>query len=358
MRVVEPRPARLRALLSALFAICLGACSLLDSGSIPRTYDVNVASAKVREDSILLNIVRASNFEPLNFVSLSKYTGTQTVASSAGFTINNGVDFAAVDLARVFSGAAAGTSPRNVYGPNGITASTGGNFDTVPLETKEFYAGFLSPIDLKTLHILLSAGLTRELVLHAVVKAARVTKTDGSVIEYFNDPENDHYHGGGSDAEQRVRCEREAADPAFRLPYGQPIWNGTQERDCQYQKFLVFMGLAMVRGVTTEVLPPKAKKSGAKSASGSAATDKKADSVESQDIGLCYDAALARLYGPTVTRTSKSACGSGTETSGKLYQVFTGSLQAPTSTSSRSCGRPTACSSISGGCSGPGPSHA
>lgn len=310
---------RIRAFLLFGAALVAAGCSIVDNAAIPRTYDVNVATAQARDDSILLNIVRASEFEPLNFVTLSKYTGTQTLGGGIGYTGNEGVNAAAVAIKSAFTGSVVAQGARSQFGPNSINGTIGGNFDSIPLENKEFYAGFLSPIDLTTLHILLSAGLTRELVLHAVVKAARVTKTDGSVIEYFNDPADDHWSADDGSARQPSdRCVAAGRDPEFQVPYRLDIWNGHHERDCQYQKFLVFLRLSVRHGLTTEVqAAPRAGKTAGASA------DKNGSA-----IALCYDPALARLYRGPVTQATRSACGRegapAGVAGGRLFETFKG----------------------------------
>ena len=52
-------------------ALMLTGCSLVDGALAPRAYDINQGTQNVRESGILLNIVRASRSEPLNFVALS-----------------------------------------------------------------------------------------------------------------------------------------------------------------------------------------------------------------------------------------------------------------------------------------------
>ena len=86
-------------------AVCVGlassfflsGCQVLDMATYePRTYEVNLGTQNLREELILLNVVRASRFEPLNFTALSKYTASGSMGAGASASRNIGIDFALV----------------------------------------------------------------------------------------------------------------------------------------------------------------------------------------------------------------------------------------------------------------------
>jgi len=67
----------------ALLDAVLFSCAVVDK--IEAGYDsVNRTTAEARNDSILLNIVRAAHDAPLNFVAFSKISGQMYAGASAG----------------------------------------------------------------------------------------------------------------------------------------------------------------------------------------------------------------------------------------------------------------------------------
>ena len=63
--------------------VCLPACSFVDYFT-PRQYELNVNSQQALNEESLLNIIRASRFDPLTFVAISQLTGGQTEAFNFG----------------------------------------------------------------------------------------------------------------------------------------------------------------------------------------------------------------------------------------------------------------------------------
>jgi hypothetical protein len=165
----------MRFLLACIYALvsvasfALGGCSVVDGTLAPRAYDINQGTQNVRESGILLNIVRASKSEPLNFVALARYTGTGSLALNEGLSRNDLIKF----------GNPVNVATRGIF-TSSINANAGNAFDVGTLENREFYGGFLSPLDLEGLSLLLNAGLSREVVFHSVMQAFRVTHTNGT----------------------------------------------------------------------------------------------------------------------------------------------------------------------------------
>jgi hypothetical protein len=270
----------------ALFVAMLGsACSTIDTAFPERGFAVNVASANVREDAILLNIVRASRFEPMNFVTLSKYNGSGLIEGGVQATRNNGLIYDVLNSGPV----AAGTTATTALLRTSVVPSTRTNsaafFDLASLENKEFYAGFLAQLDLSAINLLVNAGLSRELVLHSIVKAARVTRIDNNIFHYHNDPTNDAWNGVNGPKE-REQCEALQVQRAYHPPFVHPVWSKPHVNDCNYQKFLYLLRAALAYGMTTETreFPKAAGEKGQ-------ATSK---------VVLCFDPAIAQEYGKTV----------------------------------------------------------
>src|SRR5580704_708336 len=75
-------------LCSVLLVGLLAACAVIDIVD-PRFDSVNRSTAKARNESILLNIVRASHSAPLNFVSFTRVSGSMNMSASAGLPVFN-----------------------------------------------------------------------------------------------------------------------------------------------------------------------------------------------------------------------------------------------------------------------------
>src|SRR6266851_1021798 len=61
----------------------VGGCAAVDTVH-PRYETINQSTERARNESILLNIVRASQDAPLNFVAFSSVSGTSTLNAGAG----------------------------------------------------------------------------------------------------------------------------------------------------------------------------------------------------------------------------------------------------------------------------------
>ncbi len=195
--------ASLRGVLVGALALGLaGACAVIDSVD-PRYDHIDRASARARNEAILLNIVRASHSVPLNFIAFSKVSGTHAVAMGAGapqfglgpeplvITVNRQVLFGSSTLN-------GGTSANN-------------SFDISLLESKDFYNGLLSPVDLPTLNFFVRQGYLRELLFWLFTESVRET-AGGRTREYRNDPDPNiacDDHGG------RRRCFSDVVDLAI-----------------------------------------------------------------------------------------------------------------------------------------------
>src|SRR6476620_413536 len=209
---------RMKALLvvGALVAGCV------DSTLVPRAYDINQGTQNIRESAILMNIVRASRSEPLNFVPLSKYTGTGSVSLNQSGVENHLKKFitnpTTVSVGQSFASTA--------------NAAQGNSFDVGTLENKEFYGGFMSPLDLESLNLLLNAGLNKELVLHSVIDAFRVRLAGRSLL-FVNNPEDDVPWNGTPCASLYDGTENAFEPVSQRGILRDPI-------ACKYQKCLYF----------------------------------------------------------------------------------------------------------------------
>jgi hypothetical protein len=266
---------------AALCALLLAGC--IDSTLAPRASDINLGTQNVRESAILTNIVRASRSEPLNFVALSKYTGTGSLSMNQSATLNAYARHpTSVSLGQIF-----GTS---------ANAAQGNSFDVGTLENKDFYGGFMSPLDLEGLNLLMNAGLNKELVLHSVIEAFRVRLAGRSLL-FVNNPEDDVPYEGAPCVGLYDGTERSFEPVGQRAIWRDPV-------ACKYQKFLYFLRVAVRWGVTVE----------AASAGKPANSGKGSKSGDSGGSGIqyfvCYDPAIAQENGMPGRADSPGACGS------------------------------------------------
>jgi hypothetical protein len=286
--------------LAVACALMAAGCTLVDGTLAPRAYDINQNTQNVRESGILLNIVRASRSEPMNFVALSRYTGTGSLAANK-----------TVALTDLFTFGGAGNFVTRGSTTGGINANAGNTFDVGMLENRDFYGGFLSPLDLEGLNLLLNAGLSRELVFHSVMRAFRVTHDNGSVYLYENNPEDDRWTGDGIRGRSTYCASlRDGKETAFEPVFLTEIWQPPHESDCRYQKFLYFLRLAVRYGVTVEAipLPQRSIGDGGTKGKGSSGGDRDR-SGPSAVYFVCYDPAIARENNLPLPKNRDVACG-------------------------------------------------
>jgi hypothetical protein len=294
--------------LVAVLALAVGGC--VDSLVPPRVQDLNHGSQNLRESAILLNILRASRSEPLHFVALSRFTGTGSATVNSTFLDNVLTKFGSPSQA-----------PITGSGSVAVGGSVGNSFDVGVLENRDFYGGFMSPLDLESLNLLMNAGLNREVVLHSVLQGVRVTnRKTGAPALFENRPGDDDWTEGGVTERNSPRCK--ALYPAghdgernFEPVVSNPIWK--RPSDCRYQKFLYFLRLAVRFGITVEAVPVAGASGGRKvGAAPRAASPPRHGDRDGEGIGpsaryvVCFDPAIAREHGfDKVKATDPGACG-------------------------------------------------
>lgn len=302
---------------SLIAGLAILAAGCVDSMLPPRAHDINQSTQNVRESAILLNLVRASRSEPLNFIALSKFTGTGSANINQSFLDNNLIKFGA---------------PTNAFINGAATTSFGGgvgnSFDVGTLENRDFYGGFMSPLDLESLNLLMNAGLNREIVFHSVLHGVRVANRRGEPFLFENKPDDDSWSEGGHVERNSPKCKAlypiatdTLRESNFEPILKTPIWQAPHESDCRYQKFLFFLRLAVRYGITVEAVPVAGKAAGR----GKIGAAPKASSRGGRDGGrdrdwegdgpsaryvVCFDPAIARENGlPGGQIDAPGACG-------------------------------------------------
>lgn len=133
----------------------LAACTeVVDLTTESRYAQYNRTTDWAKNEAILLNIIRASQNQPLNFLVYQAYTGTATAAASASspsFII--GPNRVASQKQYTFGG---GTLAASAMGTGSISVQN--------LDTQDFYEALLSPVDFTNLNEFERQGYPRELL--------------------------------------------------------------------------------------------------------------------------------------------------------------------------------------------------
>lgn len=170
-----------RTLLLAPLALTLSGCVAM--GSIDRrATTLNESAGTTQNRSILLNLVRASKFEPIYFLALSQFNGSGTEDLRFGvpeFTFGPKQPPSQHDY---IIGGTAGSDTN--YLDNSFVTS----FQESVLNSKDFYAGLMAPLDLQDVDLLLHQGFARELIFYLVIDKATITPKGGEPFVIWNDP--------------------------------------------------------------------------------------------------------------------------------------------------------------------------
>jgi hypothetical protein len=164
----------------AMACVGLSACAFTD-GTVDGRYDtINRSTDAARNQAILLNIVRASRAEPLNFVAFAKIGGTTSTSMGVG-------------LPTFFVGPDRALNQKQLtIGNNTLNASVGANsnFDIAILENRDFYSALLTPVDEVTLNFFERQGYPRELLFWLFADSVRITY-NGKTAEFRNEPSDE-----------------------------------------------------------------------------------------------------------------------------------------------------------------------
>jgi hypothetical protein len=290
----------LRKILFVVILVWSGGCAIVDDALSPRTYSINEGADAVLNNTILLNILRASGSEPLNFVAIAKYTG----AGQLGLNSQAGQFIYAVQAIH----------PASQFGPNTISGQVNGSFDLNVLETKDFYTGLLRGMDASQTGVWFSQGLTRELVFYVLVASIRTTTPDGSVYEYRNDPADDDWHSPKDEPQHNSQMcipKTDGLTKATQFDYLE-MWYGLHENDCRFQKFRFLIDLAVKYGLRTETVTipnPKWTKD--------STTEPK---MLSKSV-TCYDPALFREFAHRKSIPGLKVCGNPKSVEAKQFSI-------------------------------------
>ena len=193
-------------LVGALLAGPLGACAVIDP--VDNRYDtVSRSLAKARNESIFLNLVRASHDYPLSFTVVANVTPSLTNTTSfalPSFLLGPHIPSFGNPGTNVASPLF--TPGRDVIFGNttaGNTTAVSTNFSVSTQETSAFYQGFLKPIDLQTLAYFIRQGYSRELLFWLFTDSFTLELPNAPPFGYHYSPPDDY---GCSQIDPKHRC--------------------------------------------------------------------------------------------------------------------------------------------------------
>jgi hypothetical protein len=160
-----------------LLAVTLASCEFLGSME-ERAEEVNKNTANYAASAILVNVIRASLAEPLNFVSITAVTGHQTASAGVG-------------LPTIVLGPHVHTSPHFfAVGPNSISASESNDFNVNIINDPQSFAALLRPVDPATIGFFIDQGYEQARVFFLFVSRIQIAdaKTGKIKLDLNQDP--------------------------------------------------------------------------------------------------------------------------------------------------------------------------
>jgi hypothetical protein len=277
-----------KALLVATLSVMLPACAAVDRfGS--RIYDHNLTSQDAMNEETVLNIVRASRYQPLNFMAVTQVTGGQTETLTSGLpTITFGPAQTAMQHQFIFS--------------NSVASGATGGYQSNPLVSSQFQQGMMSPVSPKVLTYLL-ASHDRETVFELIVDNIEIT-SGNTTVRYVNDPANDQGLPGG--------CSRKTVQDLFNTAESAQAHTFLlDEGSCNYSKFALFLKEGLDFGLNAELVssassPGDNKPAGDASNAGVGAGNAPGNATSTPQAKgrICWDPGLADPRYKTQIRTS------------------------------------------------------
>ena len=151
-----------------LLVSALVGCAVVDNFS-GRAVDFNMQAEQVQEQTMLLNVVRASQRRPMQFTGLQSITGSASIQGNGSLSFPFGPP---------------GHRPPKSLSPDvlglGGQISGGPSFIVPVLDTQEFYEGILSPISLQIFDYYLAQGFPPEVLFDLFVSKVLITQRTSS----------------------------------------------------------------------------------------------------------------------------------------------------------------------------------
>lgn len=171
----------------AIGVCCLGltaliaGCALVDSSLEPRGDMLNRTITDYRNNATLLNIIRASNHEPMNFVTLSTATGHGSIQGTEGLP-----SFILGPHTAVTNAAPAVPARNWVFGPNSVNESVQNDFNVAALDDPQSYMALMTPLDIGMIGFFFGRHWPMPLLLPIFVNYVRIISADGKHVYEFS----------------------------------------------------------------------------------------------------------------------------------------------------------------------------
>src|SRR3984885_5577349 len=276
------------AYLCIAFLVC--SCAAVDQfGS--RIRDGNLNSQDALNQETLLNIVRAGDLQPLNFFAITQVSGGQTEALTTGIpTITTGPGTTVAQHQAVIT--------------NSLASGVSGGYQGNPLVSTTFQSAMLSPIDQRTLALLVAAHPREPVYYLTIYQITMRNLNSGKITAFVGDPGGDKYPDCWDMVENA---------PAAKRPFIQ---------DCDYSVFQNYLEMFVTQGLFAELLPapPTAAKSGTPPAAPPAAAP-----AAGPGSG---NATPATAVGHICFNSTRSSLGSFTPRCGQLQTAPTGKTKS------------------------------
>ena len=185
----------------------LGACSGTVDQFSNRAQAYNDQADTIKEQQLLLNILRAAYREPMEFSDFTQVTGQSSLSGTLGFSLPI-TSFPA-------------NAMRSYLTTPSATVSGTQSFTVANLDTQEFYEGLLSPVPLTTLDYYMESDYPKALVLTLFVDKIEL---------------------------MRMADDSAAAAPAYTLTYDNSYMDG------RYEPFRAMINTAIFAGLDTETV--------------------------------------------------------------------------------------------------------
>ena len=163
-----------RILVTAITAAILASCAAVDRFS-QHSVEYNLQAETIKDQNLLLNVVRAAYRKPLQFTDLSTITGQVSLSSTVGLQLP-------------FGGPPDSFNRVTLVSPS-MTTSDSPSFTVSVLNTKEFYQGILTPLPMQTIAYYIQLGIPMPVLLTLTIADITYGPANSSTRVY-NRPTN------------------------------------------------------------------------------------------------------------------------------------------------------------------------
>jgi len=168
-------------------SIVLSGCS----GPAPNFYDMSssyaIALGKYQQNNIFLNVVRASEKMPMNFLDIPSILGTGMLTVSPSITGSFGAAAFGSGIAGP-SGLGLASLSNSVTSTLSVTNMNQFTFTQSSLDNATFWKSFLSKVPLSTIEYFMQNRTPKEVIYSLVIDSILIVKSDGEIMAFNNSP--------------------------------------------------------------------------------------------------------------------------------------------------------------------------